>query len=1000
MLTEKKYLRSVLFESDLAVYCFLAALPFLFFWRETLGRLTLTAADGAFWFFPAWRLAAEQVWAGQLPLWNPHLYSGFPLFAEWQAGVLDPLNWLHLFGATSRTLTLAQELSFSIALLGAFIFARRLSLSRRASIITAVIYAFNGYLVARTIYPGLLHVTALAPFILWSIEKLFQLGRWREVSIGAFLIAWQIFAGHPQPLAYSAVMSICYAIFCLFFRRTLVPNAVKEPSPNLASEGPLTRKTRPVRFALQVALMYGLGIAIASIQLLPAAELAQHSVRKQVPYEFFTWHSVHPISLLVGFFPFLHGQGAGIYKMAYWGPYWHHNEVQIYLGFIPLVLALGGCLALWRSQSRDVIFWSFLGIAGVLLSLGQYVPPIAKLLYQIPIWNSFRSPNRHWMEVTMAASILAGFAVDHWQKTDAIKLKRRLQQISIALTVIITGLGLSVLRWRDIVENDIRGLGTFSYLPKGFLEKAGAEFYIPIVLAAVSTIALLFFLHLKKYIYWYPLLLAVLLLDLQLYAVFAPINSGPKLEKLVGQTITPELEQKNKKEGGGRYHLLLNATDATFNPFWFYGHEMATGYDPLLNSEYKKFSGINEAGTTERLSVLESKDRTLDLLNVRYVLALPSAQEEIAPVIQGVKYGGIEFGPATETPVLELKHGQVAHFQINTSGDEELGILSNLANAAEIRDGEKVAEVSVSCQNQQQFFAEIRVGQDTAEWAWERADVRSVIKHRRAEIAESWPGDSAQSFSAHSYLAKVKLPSGALKCTSKPLLQIKSQARGDVTFTLRALSLFDQDTGKSYFLAQQRPNSLKDELRWQKLDIAMSEKGYPNLQVYENTKVLPRYRLVRHAEVMSEEGQLKLIRAEDGIEKTFDPEHSALIGPDSAGDLAEFTNAANIDTPDSLEQSRISLISQTATETIIDIQTSKNALLVTGNVFTPGWRGQLDGLETQIFKANYLFQSVFIPAGQHQIRFFYRPRAFMLGSGLSLIAALTSLWLLLYPRMN
>src|SRR5919198_6657009 len=166
--------------ADFISYAFLILLPLIFFWRETLGLFTLGAADVIFWFYPIWKLAVEQVKSGHLPLWNPYNYSGTPLFAQWQPGLLDPLNWIHLLGPSSRTLTIAQQLCFSIALLGMFCFTRRLGMSRRASLVSAVIYALSGHAVARTIYPGMLHIYVLVPFVLLFIERLYQMGRWRD----------------------------------------------------------------------------------------------------------------------------------------------------------------------------------------------------------------------------------------------------------------------------------------------------------------------------------------------------------------------------------------------------------------------------------------------------------------------------------------------------------------------------------------------------------------------------------------------------------------------------------------------------------------------------------------------------------------------------------------------------------------------------------------------------------------------------------------------------
>src|SRR5262249_11908200 len=119
---------------------------------------------------------------------------------------------------------------------------------------------------------------------------------------------------------------------------------------------------------------------------------------------------------------------------------------------------------------------------------------------------------------------------------------------------------------------------------------------------------------------WYFLLLATLIIDYNLYAAFAPISSPGKLELQIGQSMPSELADKQREREPIRYHLMLNPSEGIFNPYWFYGHEMATGYDPLINLRYLTFSGINEAGRSDRPSLLEEKDRTLDILNVKYVL--------------------------------------------------------------------------------------------------------------------------------------------------------------------------------------------------------------------------------------------------------------------------------------------------------------------------------------------------------------------------------------------
>ncbi|HKQ79058.1 MAG TPA: hypothetical protein VJ810_35515, partial [Blastocatellia bacterium] len=204
---------------NLSAVLFLILLPPIFFWRETLGFRTLGDKDAVFWFFPAYKFVAEQIKSGMLPLWNPYQYSGAPMFAEWQAGALDPINWIYLIGTTSRALTFSLEISFAIALLATFSYARALGFNRRAAIVSAVIYGLSGFMVGRSLYPGFLRIVALAPFVLYFVEKLHQQGRWRYVAGGALIVAWQVFAAHPQPLVYSSLLACAYALFCALFRK-------------------------------------------------------------------------------------------------------------------------------------------------------------------------------------------------------------------------------------------------------------------------------------------------------------------------------------------------------------------------------------------------------------------------------------------------------------------------------------------------------------------------------------------------------------------------------------------------------------------------------------------------------------------------------------------------------------------------------------------------------------------------------------------------------------
>jgi len=80
----------------------------------------------------------------------------------------------------------------------------------------------------------------------------------------------------------------------------------------------------------------------------------------------------------------------------------------------------------------------------------------------------------------------------------------------------------------------------------------------------------------------------------------------------------------------------------------------------------------------------------------------------------------------------------------------------------------------------------------------------------------------------------------------------------------------------------------------------------------------------------------------------------------------------------------------------ISIQTEAPAasLVVISQSHYPAWRAYVDGRPATIWRANYAFQALQVPAGRHQVQLIYQDRAFLTGavlSGLGLLAC-AALW--------
>ncbi len=69
----------------------------------------------------------------------------------------------------------------------------------------------------------------------------------------------------------------------------------------------------------------------------------------------------------------------------------------------------------------------------------------------------------------------------------------------------------------------------------------------------------------------------------------------------------------------------------------------------------------------------------------------------------------------------------------------------------------------------------------------------------------------------------------------------------------------------------------------------------------------------------------------------------------------------------------------TPNEIILTSDYPADALLMSSEVYYPGWDAFVDGKKTEMIKENYPFRTVFVPAGKHDIQFRFFPYSFIVG---------------------
>jgi hypothetical protein len=147
--------------------------------------------------------------------------------------------------------------------------------------------------------------------------------------------------------------------------------------------------------------------------------------------------------------------------------------------------------------------------------------------------------------------------------------------------------------------------------------------------------------------------------------------------------------------------------------------------------------------------------------------------------------------------------------------------------------------------------------------------------------------------------------------------------------------------------------------------------------VYENKNPLPRAFMVHRVRLAASPDEalayLKGLEFEPRQAVILEPGPGAPPPPLSGSDRANSTAAIVNQTPELVE---------------IKTRSTVDGYLVLLDTFYPGWVATVDEQGTPIYRANYLVRAVYVPAGEHLVRFEYRPWSFSLGVWLAGLMAL------------
>lgn len=861
--------------------------------------------------------------------WDPLISCGFPMIADSQAmSWYPPALMLSLIPGTWNIFVIS---AYVMAACFTYGYVYTLTESRMAALVSGITYSMCGFMFAHLGHTAMIHTAVWLPLIIWSLEMLRRRFSRFWLTTGCVAVACCVFAGHLQIVAYSLIVSASYALVM-----------------------GLTKTTGRKPFLLLSSVLLILGLGLAAMQILPTAELARFSTRTDYAFADFVSYSLPYKHLPALLFPAVFGGLLHYGTGPYFGE-WNFVEMTGYVGLLPLMLA---GLGFYVSRRKAVsLFWLSVGVMAFLLALGERTP-LATLVYHLPVLGQFRVPARHFIEIALAVSVLAGFGVRAVMRREVTK---RLMLIVVAvLATMMTG-GLLVLLSSKFSQHALsRGVENFSALPW-----SNRAVGIPLVIFLAAIAVLLYWRKQPGSLKRRALLISLLVIDL---ASFGWLFMGSYFSSNKDLLNPPAAVGIYKDLLGDNNQRMLSIRGTLGTPdelppnlsrIW--GIPNATGYGPLIPSRVMYLLSILPDGSIAS-SWRNTEDQSLNITSTRYV-SLPASG--MTKSEHGISWQqedmGIWLGKGCDHPPLEsVRFGLSAPFKATS-----VGIVSRLACAVSVKDGEEMAQVLLTDVDGKIQTVSLLAGRDSSEWSYDCPNIKPNIQHGRAEVFSTFPAKMFEaSCEGHFYLAKLKFDS------ARPISSLEIRWTGQSgAISIEKISLIDEATNNSEAI---NPLSVEGS-QWR----FVAEAGQS--RIYENPRAMPRAWLVPEVLNLKPEDILVAIkhsRLPDG--RAFDPARTALLEEPVSLSPQNFDPAAS---------AQITQFSNT----LMEVQTSSvlPSFLITSDVYYPGWQATLDGAPVKLFRANYALRGVQVPAGNHVVRFEYTPKTFYYGasiSALSLIA--------------
>lgn len=338
---------------------------------------------------------------GNLPFWNPYIFSGTPLLANWQAAVLYPLNILFFLFPELDAWAIYLAFQPLLASLIMYWFLENKIKEKIPSLLGAVSWGFSLVMLNHLEFGIDGHTVLWLPLGLLAIDKINQKVEFKWGLVLSMAVLMSFLAGYFPLAVYNFLLVGLYAFYFI-------------------------KPTFSLRFWL-VCLFMILGVGLAAPQFLPGLKLSQKVVREEVFYGESSDETYFlPLeNLIMVFAPdfFGHPSTWNFYSKIYYAD--NASVGSVAFVFYSLTLLFIFSKKVGEERRKDLLFWWLVVWLPTFLMVNN---PVSELLRKIPINFLARvSPMRMIWVVAFGLSTLSalGFSqvINFFRKRQFKKLR-------------------------------------------------------------------------------------------------------------------------------------------------------------------------------------------------------------------------------------------------------------------------------------------------------------------------------------------------------------------------------------------------------------------------------------------------------------------------------------------------------------------------------------------------------------------------------------------------